>query len=159
VGAEWNNVSQITQTWNGSTWAPSTAGTYNTSSSSSECRFKCKTNYERKSNSCVGIPTGPTYAGDENTITDVNGVVYTMKNKNMEAGSVWYTTDSWSWISSYGSHYQWGNNYGFPGTQTTPSTSSTKVSAAGKGPTNNYYSNSTFILLTQRDSSNNTNLW
>ena len=44
--AEWNSVSQITQTWNGSEWSPSNNGVYNEDESTSECRFKCKEGYE-----------------------------------------------------------------------------------------------------------------
>jgi hypothetical protein len=43
--AEWNTASSITQTWNGSDWAPTTTGVYNTTSSTTSCRFRCKTNY------------------------------------------------------------------------------------------------------------------
>ena len=39
--AQWNSVSAITQTWNGTYWEPSEFGSYNTASSSYECRFKC----------------------------------------------------------------------------------------------------------------------
>jgi len=53
VNASWNTVSSITQTWNGSDWAPSTAGTYSTSSSTTECRFKCNTNYTWNNSACV----------------------------------------------------------------------------------------------------------
>jgi len=44
--AEWNSVSTITQTWNGSTWIPSNTSIYNENPSTNECRFKCKTNYK-----------------------------------------------------------------------------------------------------------------
>lgn len=40
--AQWNTASEITQTFNGSTWTPSEVGTYNETSSTSECRFKCQ---------------------------------------------------------------------------------------------------------------------
>ena len=51
--AEWNSVSVITQNWNGTGWTPTTAGSYNTSSSNSECRYKCKENYNWKNSECV----------------------------------------------------------------------------------------------------------
>jgi hypothetical protein len=39
--ASWNIADKITQTWNGSTWIPSTTGAHNTIPSLNECRFKC----------------------------------------------------------------------------------------------------------------------
>ena len=54
ANAEWNTVSTITQTWNGSAWAPSTNTTYNETASSSECRFKCAENYTYENSQCVG---------------------------------------------------------------------------------------------------------
>ena len=65
TGASWNSASSITQTWNGSTWQPSTTGSYNTNASTTECRFKCNTNYtwdgstckaDSKVSNCTGIP-------------------------------------------------------------------------------------------------------
>lgn len=54
ANAEWNTVSTITQTWNGTSWAPSTNTTYNESGSTSECRFKCAENYTYENSQCVG---------------------------------------------------------------------------------------------------------
>ena len=54
ANAEWNTVSTITQTWNGTSWAPSTNTTYNETASSSECRFKCAENYTYENSQCVG---------------------------------------------------------------------------------------------------------
>ncbi|MBP5405576.1 DUF1566 domain-containing protein [bacterium] len=51
--AEWNAVSTITQTWNGTNWIPSEIGIHNTSSSSSECRFKCYEEFAWDGNECV----------------------------------------------------------------------------------------------------------
>lgn len=53
--AEWNSVSSITQTWNGTEWLPSNKGTFNEESASNECRFKCKTQYEWKNFKCESI--------------------------------------------------------------------------------------------------------
>jgi hypothetical protein len=51
-GAEWNTASGVTQTWNGSEWIPTTIGSYSIIGSTTECRFKCKTNYTRNSSTC-----------------------------------------------------------------------------------------------------------
>lgn len=42
----WNTASSITQTWSSANgWQPSTSGTYSATPSETECKFKCKTNY------------------------------------------------------------------------------------------------------------------
>ena len=51
--ASWNTVSAITQTWNGSTWTPTTTGSYNTIASTAECRYKCKNDYHMENSVCV----------------------------------------------------------------------------------------------------------
>lgn len=43
--ASWNTASSIQQTWNGSVWSPSDEGVYNTTPSTSECRFVCNSGY------------------------------------------------------------------------------------------------------------------
>lgn len=43
--AEWNSVSSITQTWNGEEYIPSNKGSFNEDASTTECRFKCKSDY------------------------------------------------------------------------------------------------------------------
>jgi hypothetical protein len=53
--ASWNTSSDITQTWNGSIWIPTTTGSFDLTASSSECRFKCNTNYIRSGSSCVQL--------------------------------------------------------------------------------------------------------
>ena len=68
-GAQWNAVSSITQTWNGSDWVPSNESTFNLTQSSKECRFKCKENYtwnatqaeclaDTQFTSCINLPSG-----------------------------------------------------------------------------------------------------
>lgn len=51
--AEWNTVSSITQTWNGSEWKPNATSYYSTSATTNECRFKCKLNYNWSDGECV----------------------------------------------------------------------------------------------------------
>lgn len=53
ANAEWNTVSSITQTWNGSSWTPATTGSYNETPSSIECRYKCSSNLYWNGSSCV----------------------------------------------------------------------------------------------------------
>ena len=77
--ASWNSVSEITQTWVGNGWAPSNAGTYNTSASTTECRFKCNENYSWNSSTstcdadsqvsrCTGLPEHASW----NTASSIN---------------------------------------------------------------------------------------
>lgn len=61
--ASWNTASSITQTWNGYSWTPSTTGTYNESASSSECRFRCDTNYNWSVSQCVAATKPATCFG------------------------------------------------------------------------------------------------
>ena len=54
TNAEWNSVGSYTQTWNGSTFAPAeSSATYNTTASTTECRFKCKSGYNWINGQCI----------------------------------------------------------------------------------------------------------
>ena len=54
--AEWNSVSEITQTWNGEEYAPPIEGTFNEEASTTECRFKCISEAEWTGSRCKLIP-------------------------------------------------------------------------------------------------------
>jgi len=41
TNSAYNTATTISQTWNGTAWAPSTTAVHNTTASTSECRFKC----------------------------------------------------------------------------------------------------------------------
>ena len=65
ANAEWNSVSSINQTWNGTEWLPSNSGTFNETPSTSECRYVCKQNYtwtgsackaDTRTANCTGLP-------------------------------------------------------------------------------------------------------
>ncbi len=74
--AEWNTASSITQTWSGSEWFPTTDGTFNEEESVSECRFKCKTNYDwNESTSTCDAATQQANCSSkpENTVWNDNG--------------------------------------------------------------------------------------
>ena len=75
----------------------------------------------------------------------------TIADKNLWAIS----TDTTS-SDSYGYYYQWGNNYGFPNSWSV-TTSYSSVNASSYWP-NNPYSDSTFRLLENWETSYNTNL-
>lgn len=50
--AEWNSVSKIIQTWNGSEWLPAATSVYNETASTEECRFKCRSGYYWNGSMC-----------------------------------------------------------------------------------------------------------
>ncbi len=54
ANAEWNTVSTISQTWNGSTWEPSNNTTFSEDATTNECHFKCAENYTWNDLECVG---------------------------------------------------------------------------------------------------------
>ena len=58
ANAEWNTATSITQTWNGSSWTPTTAGMYSESSSTSRCYFKCSSGYEWNGSTCQSNSSG-----------------------------------------------------------------------------------------------------
>ena len=53
ANAAWNTVSQIKQMWNGSEYTPAVNLVHNDTSSETECRYTCKTNYEFKNGACA----------------------------------------------------------------------------------------------------------
>ena len=90
ANAKWNTVSGITQTWDGDNWLPTDVGVYDTNSSTTECRFVCKTNYTWKNNECtpdakiddcIDLPANATW----NTATQLtrtwNGTTWIPSNK------------------------------------------------------------------------------
>lgn len=76
---------------------------------------------------------------------------YTIADKNL-----WATSTDTTSSDSYGYYYQWGNNYGFPNSWSV-TTSYSSVNASSYWP-NNPYSDSTFRLLENWETSYNTNL-
>ncbi len=118
ANAEWNTVSSITQTYDGTSWYPSTTGVYNTTASTMQCRFKCKTNYNWNSStskcvaatqtaSCAGLPTGAVW----NTASSIT---------QTWSGSEWLptTTGSYNTTSSTSEcRYKCGTNYTWKNSQ------------------------------------------
>jgi Cobalamin biosynthesis protein CobT (nicotinate-mononucleotide:5, 6-dimethylbenzimidazole phosphoribosyltransferase) len=94
--ASWNTASQIKQTWDGEEWYPSTTAVYNTNASTTECRYKCSTNYSwNSSNSTCVLTTqqGTCSAKPANTVWNDNG-------KNGKFDQTWngstYTPESYT---------------------------------------------------------------
>ena len=53
ANAEWNTVSGISQTWNGTAWQPDTAGYYNETPGTADCRFKCTADHHWDGTGCI----------------------------------------------------------------------------------------------------------
>ena len=99
ANAQWNTVSSITKTWNGSTWAPATTGSYNETASPTECRYKCKTNYNW--NSSISTCVAATQQGNCSSKP-----ANTAWNDNGANGKFDQTWDGLAWMpSSYASGY------------------------------------------------------
>ncbi len=86
--AEWNTASSITQTWNGTSWEPSTTGIYSEEESNDECRFKCKEHYnwdislsvceaETRTADCTGLPENAEWNGSLSLMQTWNGEEWT----------------------------------------------------------------------------------
>ena len=52
ANAQWNTAESVSQTWNGEEWYPPETGTYDTNPSSSECIFKCNSDYDWNGTEC-----------------------------------------------------------------------------------------------------------
>ena len=92
--AEWNTVSEITQTWSGSKWLPVTEGIYNETATSSECYYKCVDTYHWENDSCIS-----------DTRTDI---ACSEIPENAEWNTVSIITQNWNgeeWIPSAESEY------------------------------------------------------
>ena len=117
ANAQWNSVSEITQTWNGNGWTPSTIGTYNTSASTSECRFKCNENYNWDSStstciaatkpaSCTGLPTNASWNTASSITQTWDGHDWVPSN----AGTYNETASSTECRFKCNQHYSWKNS-------------------------------------------------
>ncbi|MDD5213165.1 MAG: prepilin-type N-terminal cleavage/methylation domain-containing protein [Candidatus Gracilibacteria bacterium] len=68
ANAAWNTVSNYTQTWNGSSWNPvNTTSTYNTTASTTSCRYKCNAGYHTEN-------SGLTCVSDNQSCAITNGI-------------------------------------------------------------------------------------
>ncbi|MBQ3367479.1 DUF1566 domain-containing protein [bacterium] len=97
--AQWNTVSSITQTYDGSEWYPSTTGVYNTVESTTECHFKCNSHYNWNS-------SGKTCAAETQQGNCSSKPANTVWNDNGANGKFTQTWSGSSWSpSSYTSTY------------------------------------------------------
>ena len=53
ANAHWNGASTITQTWSGSSWTPTSAGSYNENETTAGCYFKCNDTYFYFNSQCL----------------------------------------------------------------------------------------------------------
>ena len=104
--AEWIGATEVTQTWNGSIWEPSTVGVYNEEAADNECRFKCEGKYEWDGAKCtVVIPPCSAENADKTCKDYETGYIwsvksdgtYTYRNQKAELYCKELTTDGLSW--------------------------------------------------------------
>ncbi|MBP5435027.1 DUF1566 domain-containing protein [bacterium] len=86
--AEWNTVSSITQKKNGSSWTPSSQGTYNTKASTTECRFKCIDGYLWNGSKCLN-PCEPNPCDNFEGATGVCTVIENGYKCECAEGFIW----------------------------------------------------------------------
>lgn len=112
TNAQWNNVSEITQTWNGSAFMPTTVGTYNTEPSSTECRYKCADTYHwensacvlnTKTSDCTGLPANAQWNTASSITQTWNGTEWTPAT----AGTYNETASSSECHFKCNEHYTW----------------------------------------------------
>ena len=79
TGTEWNTVGSYEQTWSGTEWLPAdTATEYNTTPSTTACRYQCLTNFTwngsectgtiREDQACTGLPANASW----NTVSSID---------------------------------------------------------------------------------------
>ena len=79
--AEWIGATEVTQTWNGSIWEPSTVGVYNEEAADNECRFKCEGKYEWDGAKCtVVIPPCSAENADKTCKDYETGYIWSVKS-------------------------------------------------------------------------------
>ncbi len=92
ANAEWNTASSITQTKDGSSWTPSAAGTYNTTPSTKECRYKCVDGYAWNGSKCFD-PCEPNPCSDIESSTEDCIVVESGYKCGCVEGFIWNGTE------------------------------------------------------------------
>ncbi|GHW02437.1 hypothetical protein AGMMS50249_2230 [candidate division SR1 bacterium] len=133
--------------------------TYNPIDNNGECTFRCDTanGYVWDGSQCKieepFIPEDSRYPGCDTDDIHVGNYVISACNIGASVAGVGTT--------SYGSYFQWGNNYPFPTNGNIAQTfNSVNASSYGPNTIKGYYSSSSFHSFpTNRDSSNNLNLW
>ncbi|MDP2091024.1 MAG: InlB B-repeat-containing protein [Candidatus Gracilibacteria bacterium] len=92
ANAVWNTASNITQTWNGTTWLPIEIGSFNITSSTSTCNFICDTNYTWNGSSCIANTQSANCGGTiSSNATATTSTTYTQTWN----GSIWEPTTNW----------------------------------------------------------------
>ncbi|MGI6395145.1 MAG: EGF domain-containing protein [bacterium] len=94
ANTDWNTVSEITQTWNGSNWVPSTTSTHSETPSTTECRYKCIGGFHYEGGACISNTRTNQSCSAKPANTEWNTV---SKITQTWSGGVWNPTT----ISSY----------------------------------------------------------
>lgn len=96
VGTVWNTVPSYTQTWNGSAWTPANSVTaYNTTPSTTDCRYRCALNYTWNGTSCVAATQSVNCGGT--IVPNATASTPTTFTQTWN-GSAWTPTTTWSYL-------------------------------------------------------------
>ncbi|MDD5213843.1 MAG: type II secretion system protein [Candidatus Gracilibacteria bacterium] len=135
-----NTATNITQTWNGSSWLPNSTTTYNATASTTDCTFKCNINYTWNGSSCVANTQTYTCTGlPTNAIW--NSVSSYIQTWNGSSWSPTSTTATYNTTTSATS-CNYKCNSGYYGTTCLPLTSFVNYSAS----TNILYTNTAAVI-------------
>ena len=122
ANAAWNTVSQIKQTWNGTEYAPAVNLIYSETSSETECRYTCKTNYEpenendpktvcqakKQTVACQGLPANAQWFY-ETIEQEWNGTTWTPTNIGIHSSDANQSECRFRCIEE-NDQYVWNNN-------------------------------------------------
>ncbi len=105
--AQWNTVSRIEQSFDGSEWKPSSEGVYNEEGSQSECRFACESGYFWTDSECKPDPNLPECSPTSDTpcIDSATGYIWSEAQSGTRYSAI---------QSCPGSHYGGYNNWHLP---------------------------------------------
>ena len=152
ANTDWNSVSSITQTWNGS-WSPLTASTYNTTASTTECRYKCASNHTWNGSSCVLATqtcTCPAKSGGASTVWNrVSSYTQTWTGTgwNYACGPTTYNINP----ANFNCRYKCASNYTRSGGSCVANTQT--ATCGGSLPSNTSWSNGSTYIQTWNGSS------
>ena len=107
ANSTYNTASNIIQTWNWTNWLPSETSTYNLTSSSSECIFKCDTwyTYDTNSNECIwnncSIPSSDTNNSKTYTISSPSILLHGNSTTKVWTYLFWSSPSNWNLTANF----------------------------------------------------------
>ncbi|HOW50437.1 MAG TPA: lectin-like protein [bacterium] len=149
ANSSWNTASSYTQSWTGSAWTPVDDPTtdHNTTVSTTDCRFKCNTNYNWVSPNCVAATQTANCPAKPATGTMWNDVGKNGTYTQTWNGSAWAPVNTTTYNTTAGDcRYTCAANYTWNGSVCV---ADTHVNQACTGkPANSAYNTATSITQT-----------